>query len=499
MAREMFQSSNVRIGGGLACLWFGGFCFSVFLARIIGTEGKSTFNLFVNPSTTAEDFMAFMVLALWIQPWVLFSWRMLRPYELPWGKADLLAIVGMLVLGNWAALSVILLRPRKAFWLRDAGAILAGLGVVTVFLLLLIRLVTCTISAFNVKAAWHWEPVASRIALVVLTLIGLVTSLIGPHVRRLELELPGLADEADGYTLCHLSDLHAGPLAGAGELRRLAAQVAGLGCRSIVLNGDVAEGTVELRQTEMTELLAMASSAPDGAYYVRGNHEFYNEGPRGGSVGADDWIQWWSTHGFMSLNNAHIDLPLSGTKWFTLAGIDDIVGSPDLQLALQGRTAGLPTVLMAHRPWPHVESAIQAKVDIQFSGHTHGGQFWPIHPAALQSANGYLSGLYNPKGSSLLLYVGDGAIGTYSSRLRLFSENEITVATFRKGPCEKCDRPGGFRQASLGVLLGQFGLVMMFVAPVAMLGNFIFTHHRHRFRSLCGKSRTVDGKEEGIE
>ncbi|CAE8663458.1 unnamed protein product, partial [Polarella glacialis] len=95
-------------------------------------------------------------------------------------------------------------------------------------------------------------------------------------VYRLELQVPHLSPDADGYTICHVSDLHAGPLVGAPELRRLASLLKSLNCRAAVLNGDVAEGSVETRAPEMEELRTLATSFPDGAYYVPGNHEFYN-------------------------------------------------------------------------------------------------------------------------------------------------------------------------------------------------------------------------------
>eukprot|EP00959_Pyramimonas_sp_CCMP1952_P438916 9189044-Pyramimonas_sp.AAC.1 len=94
-----------------------------------------------------------------------------------------------------------------------------------------------------------------------------------------------------------LSDLHAGPIAGAAALDAIVALAEASGCCSAVLNGDIAEGPVAARSADVAPLLRLAR-LPDGAYFVPGNHEYYNtEGRGGGRAEALRWTEWWASQG----------------------------------------------------------------------------------------------------------------------------------------------------------------------------------------------------------
>eukprot|EP00439_Symbiodinium_sp_Y106_P065605 s1009_g10.t1 len=118
-------------------------------------------------------------------------------------------------------------------------------------------------------------------------------------------------------------------------------------------------------------------------------------------------------------------------------------------------------------------------------GHTHGGQLWPIQALAAHSSGGYLSGLYRLSGGKFLLYVSDGLVGSYITRVRILSRAELTMAVLHTAPCEVCDKRDLLRQATFGLWLGRvafmFGPCMLLLT---MLGGCC---RLWRGRSMCVK------------
>eukprot|EP00928_Gymnodinium_smaydae_P000692 TRINITY_DN10267_c0_g1_i1.p1 TRINITY_DN10267_c0_g1~~TRINITY_DN10267_c0_g1_i1.p1 ORF type:complete len:637 (-),score=26.40 TRINITY_DN10267_c0_g1_i1:82-1992(-) len=228
-------------------------------------------------------------------------------------------------------------------------------------------------------------------------------------------------------------------------LRTAAEHIGNLGCQTLILNGDIADGTVDARAFVVSELLPAARAAPDGAYYVPGNHEYYNfHAPEGPRVAAVAWTRWWKEHGVQPLNNSRVELPATkrGRKrekkreienetsgpWFTLVGVDDQEGVQDIDSTLAGVNNHLPCILVAHRP--SVIKVARGKVALQLSGHTHGGQVLPLAANPYVWPSRFFSGLYRHYGT--WLYVSDGMYGySFGGRSRLFSTNEITKIILR--------------------------------------------------------------------
>eukprot|EP00933_Yihiella_yeosuensis_P038045 TRINITY_DN32014_c0_g1_i1.p1 TRINITY_DN32014_c0_g1~~TRINITY_DN32014_c0_g1_i1.p1 ORF type:complete len:546 (-),score=73.72 TRINITY_DN32014_c0_g1_i1:218-1855(-) len=452
-------------------------CFLSSCAAVAATKNPGT--SLMRPTSVPSAAAAVCLFAFLLIPWSLLLWRQLRPKNRAIDIPDIVVTVFIWVFATFAATSVVTARGQDATLALKIGTAIAGLGVIATNGLILVRSVVFVLAAGGVRSAWAWEGTISRIVVMMLFSGTLAISYLGPKVQEVDFYLKELPPAADGYRLCHLSDLHAGPIANSQEVLDIAAKVATLNCSAIVLNGDIMEGSVAERAEEAKKLTALTPLVPDGAYFVPGNHEFYNfEAPGGPRAGAEEWTKWWTLHGFRSLNNSHVQVPLRGSqKWLTLAGVDDTMGSPDINKALTGQQdQGLPTVLLAHRPWPHVEAALKAGVNVQISGHTHGGQLWPIHVLASAASKGYLSGVY-AFSEGLVLYVGDGTIGTYVTRLRLFTRAELTVAVFRASSCktlsgsdcEKFETHESLRIAKVGL-----GLSWVLLGTV-MLSFLVFT------------------------
>jgi predicted MPP superfamily phosphohydrolase len=160
--------------------------------------------------------------------------------------------------------------------------------------------------------------------------------------------------------------------------------------------------------------------------YVTGNHEYFGE-PQG-------WLDHMRDIGWEPLHNRHLVVERGGDS-LVLAGVDDATaassGRPghraDLPGALAGANVDLPVVLLAHQP-RQVEQAVRIGVDLQISGHTHGGQIWPFH-YLVRVDQPTVQGLTR-HGVRTQLYTSRGT-GFWGPPFRIFAPSEISVLTLR--------------------------------------------------------------------
>ncbi len=241
-----------------------------------------------------------------------------------------------------------------------------------------------------------------------------------PRLKQVSVPLARLGREFDGYRIAVVGDTHFSALRGAGFCERVVDQVNRARPDLIAFVGDLASGEAD-RLREATEPLAHLT-APDGAYFVAGNAEHY--------VGADEWYARVEELGMIALPNTRVELP-----GFDLAGINDLIveqrsfpgeTGPDFAAALGDRDPDRASILMAHQPRA-VERAVDWGVDLQLSGHTHGGQMWPVH-FATRIRDGRIGGL--SRYGDTWLYVTNGA-GTNGPPLRVGAPSDITVMTLR--------------------------------------------------------------------
>jgi len=241
--------------------------------------------------------------------------------------------------------------------------------------------------------------------------------------RRLEIRLARLPSSLDGFTIVQITDLHLGPTLGRRWLEGVVARVNQLRPDLIAITGDLVDGSVEhLRQVVApVERLRAAH----GVFFVTGNHEYYS--------GAKEWIAELGRMGIQTLHNERVSV--GGGDSFDLAGVDDHHGGrmlpghgPDLARAVAGRDARRELVLLAHQPLAIFDAAKHG-VGLQLSGHTHGGQIWPL---------GFLVRLQQPYIAGHVwheqtqLYVSQGT-GFWGPPMRLGTTSEITHLTLRAG------------------------------------------------------------------
>ncbi len=218
---------------------------------------------------------------------------------------------------------------------------------------------------------------ASAIAVPLLaalaTIVGYIDARRRPRVVDIEVPLPDLPPALQGFTIAQISDVHIGPTIKRDFLRRIVEIVNSLDVDLVAITGDLVDGPVEQLAPHVEPLAGVR--ARHGAYFVTGNHEYYS--------GATAWITELRRLGLHVLLNEHVVLNHGGAR-LLLAGVTDYSAHQfdpshrsDPEAALAGAPPDLrPRVLLAHQPRT-AAAAADAGFDLQLSGHTHGGQFWP--------------------------------------------------------------------------------------------------------------------------
>jgi predicted MPP superfamily phosphohydrolase len=277
------------------------------------------------------------------------------------------------------------------------------------------------------------DPARSRIIAVavaavsvVLVAWGYVEAIRVPRVRRVTVVLPRLGTGLDGLRVVLLTDTHYGPINRARWSARVVEVVNGLGADIVCHTGDIADGSVHRRREQAAPLGDVRARL--ARTYVTGNHEYLGA--------AQSWLDHMRALGWDELHNRHLVVQRGGDR-LVIAGVDDVTagssGSPghraDHAAALAGADPELPVLLLAHQP-KQVGAAVAAGVDLQLSGHTHGGQIWPFH-LLVRLDQPVVQGL-SRHGGRTQLYTSRGT-GFWGPPLRVFAPSEITDITLRAG------------------------------------------------------------------
>ncbi|MEV5953166.1 metallophosphoesterase [Streptomyces sp. NPDC051987] len=248
-----------------------------------------------------------------------------------------------------------------------------------------------------------------------------------PRVRRLDVRLPRLGAGLDGLRVALITDTHYGPLDRTRWSARVCETVNALEADLVCHTGDIADGTAERRRAQALPLGTVRATR--ARVYVTGNHEYYSE--------AQGWVDLMDELGWEPLRNRHVLLERGGDT-LVVAGVDDVTAESSglaghrahLAGALNGADPDLPVLLLAHQP-KFVDRAAAAGVDLQLSGHTHGGQIWPFHHL-VRIDQPVLAGL-SRHGTRTLLYTSRGT-GFWGPPFRVLAPSEITLLVLRSTP-----------------------------------------------------------------
>ena len=196
-----------------------------------------------------------------------------------------------------------------------------------------------------------------------------------PRVRETDIVIPRLGPGLDGLRVVVVADTHFGPFDRAAWSAKLVDAVNGLRPDVVCHVGDLADGQVVDRRDQVEPLAGVKAGLAKA--YITGNHEYFSD--------AQAWLDHMGDLEWEPLHNRHLVVERGGDR-LVVAGIDDATAAAsgveghgaNLQAALGGAEPGLPVLLLAHQP-RQVAAAAPAGVDLQISGHTHGGQMWPFH------------------------------------------------------------------------------------------------------------------------
>jgi predicted MPP superfamily phosphohydrolase len=252
--------------------------------------------------------------------------------------------------------------------------------------------------------------------------ISMRSGLRDPELRRVEVSLARWPAQLDGFRIVQLSDIHIGPILDRTFAQRLVDRVNALEPDLVAITGDLVDGAVKQVAGEVAPFGELR--ARHGVFFVTGNHDHYS--------GVRAWCDCLTGLGIRVLRNERVEIR-DRDACFDLVGVDDHRGShlgddggEDLDRAFAGRDPDRPGVLLAHDP-STFKRASQRPIDLQLSGHTHGGQMWPFH-YLVRLAIPFVAGRYRRSGSEL--YVSSGT-GFWGPPMRLLAPAEITEITLR--------------------------------------------------------------------
>lgn len=227
----------------------------------------------------------------------------------------------------------------------------------------------------------------------------------GARVQRVAVTINKLPRLMHGLRVVQISDVHVGPTVGHDFLAGVVEQCNALDPHVVAITGDLVDGSVDELGPLVRSLAQLR--AHYGVFFVTGNHEYYS--------GVEAWVRHLPTLGIRVLRNERVSIEHQG-GWLDIAGVDDWsahrFGSghgADLPAALAERDASRPLLLLAHQPRAIVEAA-QHGVDLQISGHTHGGQIVPFN-FLVGLEQPYVRGLHRHRDSWIYVHSGTGFWG----------------------------------------------------------------------------------------
>jgi uncharacterized protein len=282
----------------------------------------------------------------------------------------------------------------------------------------------------------HGPPLSRRLvlarstaALVGTAAVGLVgygmTSALGPpKIIPVTVPLRRLPGELDGLRIAVVSDIHLGPMRGRAHTDRIVRMINEQHADVVTIVGDLVDGTVDELGEAAAPLRDLVST--HGSFFVTGNHEYY--------AGVTPWLRELARLGVRPLVNERVEIRV-GDAVLDLAGVNDLTAEdsgaegPDYDRALGSRDPNRPVVLLAHQP-VQVHEAARRGVDLQLSGHTHGGQMFPLH-GLVRLQQPVISGLHRFGGTRL--FVTRGA-GFWGPPVRIGAPPEIAIVRLTRGP-----------------------------------------------------------------
>lgn len=326
---------------------------------------------------------------------VLMPASMAAPYMVRQPLADRLAWGGYIAMGLFSTLLILTV-------LRDLS--LLGLGL---------------LGGAGLRGQWLTaSAVAVPVASLLASTVGFVNAQRRPGVVEVSLPIKDLPPELEGFSIMQISDLHVGPTIKRRFVQSVVDLANSLQPDVMAVTGDMVDGRVDDLAEHIAPLAGLR--ARDGVFGVTGNHDYYS--------GAQHWVPHYRSLGLRMLMNEHVVIE-RGAARLVLGGVTDFEAHrffaderSNPHQALLGAPANAAVrVLLAHQP-RSADAAHAAGFDVQLSGHTHGGQFWPWS-LVVPLQQPYTAGLV--RHGSLWVYTSRGT-GYWGPPKRLGAPSEVT-------------------------------------------------------------------------
>ena len=261
-------------------------------------------------------------------------------------------------------------------------------------------------SIHQVVYRFHWGYVA--VGALILMAIGAAAAFMGPRIKYVDLRVAGLHPDLEGFRIAQISDLHVGPNIGRRYVQRVVDEVLQLKPDLVALTGDIVDGPVARLMHDVAPLAALSPS-----YFILGNHDCY--------AGAESWMAHFREMGMTVLVNSSVVIKKGGAR-LLIGGVVD-PAYRRLQPEIEIREPADFKLLLAHNPRLAPLGA-KAGFDLQLSGHTHGGQFFPWTLAVRLVHAPHVAGL--SREGNMQVYVSAGT-GTWGPPVRFGTSPEVTL------------------------------------------------------------------------
>lgn len=354
---------------------------------------------------------------------LLTLWRGIWPLKLHWIWKLLLCLPVIMGAFRYPLLYLAFgghfFRPNCPMWVE-----LLGTWLFISLLMLVLGIIALDVLLLPLRLVWRRSNFLQKTRTTLLaaaTLLslgaagrGMYNAFALPEVREITIHLPKLKQPVK---LAMLTDLHADRYKQADFFREVVNRTNALEADAIVITGDFEDGHLYALAPALAPLRDLESRW--GTFAVHGNHDYFsNHAP---------WQRYLSALGIRFLNNEHV---LPGPGHLVLAGVTDPAAArdtcppPDVARAVAGAPADKPTILLAHQPKLAVE-AVKHGVQLQLSGHTHGGHAPGINRLVAHFNDGLVSGLY--RRGDTQIYISNATSLWSGFPLRLFTPAEIAL------------------------------------------------------------------------
>lgn len=365
--------------------------------------------------------------AILLAGWMYVSWRLTGAH---WQRL-VLALPFVLV---WLVPALYWVGGRQNHgrlddWLHGAGYL--SMGVLNFLVLFTfardLLLVATRLPGAEAAHAWllaHGLALVAGATFAALA-FGMLFALRGPRVRHQVVPVTGLHPSLQGFRIAQISDLHVGPTIGQRYVNQVVRRCNTLGAHLVVLTGDIVDGAVARLAHDVEPLRGLRSVY--GSIFILGNHDCYS--------GAGEWCAHFREMGMRVLLNEHWLLE-HGDARLLVGGVTDPAlkqsgQEPRPDLAAAPGVAADFRLLLAHNP-SLAPLGERAGFDLQLSGHTHAGQFFPWTIAVKMVHDPLVWGL--AKVGRMWVYVSAGT-GSWGPPIRLGTRTELTVVELRNaGP-----------------------------------------------------------------